>query len=343
MPVRRGVSAAVAAVAVVAVAAGGAGAQEDAVVRIAAVSPAQPRAGEPLTIDLTSTSDDAVRVCLLPGAGRSRCAMAAAGADGVHHVTLTAPYTGRWTVVADAGAERLTEDLLVRPRGDRLVVLATGDSLVQNLAHGLAGRLRLRRDVVLHRSIQMGRGLSKPDRFDWVADAQEAAARLDPDVVVVFLGGNEGYDMGGAGCCAAPWVARFAQRQRALMQAYARGGRTRVYWVTLPAPGPSVPARRIVWTAENLALRTAAAEDDARIFDAAAILTPRYEWRRRMRWHGRRRIVRERDEVHLTRAGGRVAGFALLEQLRRDRVLLPARGTRDGFGRNTPRPTRQGP
>jgi hypothetical protein len=268
--------------------------------------------------------------------------MAAPAADGVHRATFTAPYPGRWTVVADAGAERRTGDLVVRPRGDRLVVLATGDSLVQNLAHGLAGRLRLRRDVVLRRNVQMGRGLSKPDGFDWVADAREAAARWDPDVVVVFLGGNEGYAIEGAQCCGAPWVTRFAERQRAVMRAYSRGGRTRVYWVTLPAPGPTVPARRTVWTAENLALRSAASEDDARVFDAAALLTPGYEWRRRMRWHGRRRVVRERDEVHLSRAGGRVAGWALLRQLRADRVLLRTRGSREGFGRNASRLEREG-
>ena len=40
--------------------------------------------------------------------GTSRCQVASEGEDGVHRVTFTAPYAGRWTIVVDAGAERQT-------------------------------------------------------------------------------------------------------------------------------------------------------------------------------------------------------------------------------------------
>ena len=343
MPVRRGVSAAAVVAAVVAAGVGARAQAEDPAVTVTAITPARPHAGTPLTVDVTSRTGDEARVCLLPAAGTSRCAEAVPQEDGTRRATFTAPHPGRWTLVVDAGAERVTRRLRILPHGDRLVVLATGDSLVDNLAHGLAGRLRLRRDVALKRSVHLGAGLSRPDGFDWLAEAQASVARWQPDVVVVFLGGNEGYDLDGVPCCAANWVERFADRQRALIRAYAGDGRTRVYWTTLPAPSPDSEARRIVWAAENLALEAATAGGEARVFDVKALLTPRYRWRRSMRWNGRRRVVRDPDGVHLNRTGGRVAAWALLKQLREDGVDVPARGSRPGHGHNVPRSTRTRP
>ena len=106
-----------------------------------------------------------------------------------------------------------------------------------------------------------------------------------------------------------------------MMRGYAGDGATRVYWVNLPAPGPTRPGHRPTWTAENQALTAAAADDDARIFDVSALLSPGFEFRRSLVWHGRARKIREDDDIHLTRAGGMIAAEALLEQLRADRVL----------------------
>jgi hypothetical protein len=339
MPARRGVLAAVALAGVLAAVAGVARAAEEqeSPVAIVAVDPVRPHAGAPLTIDVEDAAHRAVRVCLLPGAGSERCITARTAEDGVRRATFTAPYPGRWTIVADAADGRATRRLRVLPHGDRLVVLAAGDSLVDNLAHGLAGPLHLRRDAVLRRDVEIGRGLSKPDGFDWIANAQAAVSRWQPDVVVVFLGGNEGFDLGGVHCCAAPWVRRFGDLQQALMRAYAHDGSTRVYWTSLPAPGPSLAFRSVVWAAENAALETALLDDDARLFDANALFTPGYHWRRGMRWHRRYHVTRAEDQIHLNRTGGRIAAYELLKELRLDAVDVPARPTHRGAGHNVPR------
>ena len=51
----------------------------------------------------------------------------------------------------------------------------------------------------------------------------------------MFIGANDGFPMGGIGCCGRPWIAEYARRARAMMRTYARGGRARVIWLLLPA------------------------------------------------------------------------------------------------------------
>jgi hypothetical protein len=224
-------------------------------------------------------------------------------------------------VTAAAGALHASRTVRVLPRGRRLVVLAAGDSLVANLAAGLRGALR-GRGIVMHADVEPGRGLTTPDwsGFVWSRHAGETAERLEPDIVMVFLGGNEGFPIGSVGCCGTDWVDLLAHEQRAVMRAYARGGVARVYWSTLPAPGPSRPGHRPTWMAENLALHEATGDDDARIFDASELLTPGFGFRRYMMWHGALEKVRADDDIHLSRAGGRIAAEAWLAQLHAERV-----------------------
>ena len=54
-------------------------------------------------------------------------------------------------------------------------------------------------------------GISKPSLLDWQRQAGRQAARA-PDVVVMFLGANDGFSMGSAACCGEAWVAEYARR-----------------------------------------------------------------------------------------------------------------------------------
>jgi hypothetical protein len=287
----------------------------EAAPRITGLEPARPHAGAPLVVSVTS----AATVCLSPVVGHPRCAQALPGADGTARVRFVAPYLGRWSVTAEAGGQRVSRGLRVLPRGKRVMVLAAGDSLVRNLGFGL--RREFPRATRVHTEVSQGRGLTKADGFDWPSEARKTAERYRPDVAIVFLGGNEGFPIDLVSCCGPDWIGLFAVKQRDVMRGYQGDGATRVYWVNLPAPGPTRTGHRLTWTAENQALVAAAADDDARIFDAGALLTPGFTFRRSLEWHGRSRKVREDDGIHLTRAGGLVAAEALLAQLRADQVL----------------------
>jgi lysophospholipase L1-like esterase len=205
-----------------------------------------------------------------------------------------------------------------KPPGGRLRILATGDSMIQIIDSYLkaraGGRTRVRSDA------HVSTGLSKPSLLDWQAQARRQAARR-PDVVVMFIGANDGFPMAGRDCCAAPWMAEYARRARRMMRVYARGGRARVLWLLLPAPRGGF--FREVFPAVNAALRRAARglEDDVRLIDLPEIFTPGGRYRESIQVDGKSIRVRQSDGVHLNTAGASIAANTLLRTLRAERIL----------------------
>jgi hypothetical protein len=121
------------------------------------------------------------------------------------------------------------------PRGGHLRLLATGDSMIQIIDGFLRQRLG-RRGVRVRSDAHVSSGISKPSLLNWPRQAKRQAARA-PDVVVMFLGANDGFSMGSAACCGEAWAAEYARRARNMMRTHGRGGRTRIYWLTLADAG----------------------------------------------------------------------------------------------------------
>ena len=97
----------------------------------------------------------------------------------------------------------------------------------------------------------------------------------------MFLGANDGFPIGDAPCCGAAWVRAYAARVRGMMETYARRGRGRVYWLTLPAPRGGFFRR--TFPAVNAALRQAAAQAPAaaRLIRLDRYFTPGGRFRQR--------------------------------------------------------------
>src|SRR3954471_13899036 len=152
--------------------------------RITSLRPARPHAGASLVVGVGSTAAavNPVRVCLRPTVGVPSCAAAVPEADGRGRVQFVAPHAGLWTITVADGADEISRPVRILPRDRRLVVLATGDSLVRNLAWGMR-RLLPRRRVLLHAEVAQGRGLTKPDGFEWLGYARETVGRWKPDIV----------------------------------------------------------------------------------------------------------------------------------------------------------------
>src|SRR5690349_15562801 len=130
--------------------------------QITAVKPERPHAGTSLTVSVAA--DGPVNVCLTPAVGRARCVSVLAE-RGMARARFVAPYLGRWSITAEAGGQRVSRGLRVLPRGERVMVLAAGDSLVRNLGFGL--RRQFPRATKIHTEVSQGRGLTKTDGFDW--------------------------------------------------------------------------------------------------------------------------------------------------------------------------------
>ena len=194
-------------------------------------------------------------------------------------------------------------------------LLVTGDSMAMpldtELARELAGSVEVLRDP------HVGTGISKTALVDWSKLAAQQVAEHEPDAVVVFIGANEGFPIGEEECCGPRWAAAFASRVRRMMNTYRRGGKARVYWLTLPLPrdGERIRIARSV----NEAIRVAADpyRSQVRVFDTVPIFTPT-GYRDSMEIDGDDAIVRESDGIHLNARGAGLAAERVLELIERD-------------------------
>jgi lysophospholipase L1-like esterase len=250
-------------------------------------------------------------------AGEARVAPAfAAERPGRWRVELTTPFGGR----AQAAVG-------VRNGDGALRVLATGDSMIQIVDAQLAQRLREEPGASVESDAHPATGISKPFLLDWRRLAREHAERLRPDVTVVFLGANDGFDMRTprgrrAPCCGRAWIAEYARRARQMMAPYSRGGAGRVYWLLLPAPRGGDFAR--VFRGVNAAVELAARSyrETVEVLDLRRTFTPGGRFRRTIRRGGRTIVVRQGDGVHLSVAGASIAARIVHRALRRDGVVF---------------------
>jgi hypothetical protein len=204
-------------------------------------------------------------------------------------------------------------------------VLATGDSMIQILDVLLARRLEARR-FKLRSDAHVGTGISKNFLLDWVRHSRKIAAAYRPTATVVFLGANEGFPMRYRGrsvqCCSSDWVRAYAARARLMMRSFARDGNGRVYWLTLPAARPHNWAK--IYRRVNRALEIAARKErghGVRLLDMGRIFTPNGRFRRSLKRHGHRVVVRQSDGIHLNRAGAGIAAGVVMRAMRRDGVF----------------------
>lgn len=203
----------------------------------------------------------------------------------------------------------------------RLRLLATGDSMIRVIGAYLKLRLARQRGATVGSEAHLSTGITKPSLLDWPRKARGQASSFKPDVTVVFLGANDGFPIGGEQCCEETWVAGYARRVEAMMRSYLRGGRSYVYWLTLPTPRNAyfVP----IYSRVNVAIKRAAERvgGDVRVIDIARLFTPGGRFRQTIRFRGRTISARQPDGVHLSTAGASVAATLIVDRLRADRAL----------------------
>jgi GDSL-like Lipase/Acylhydrolase family len=238
---------------------------------------------------------------------------------------LGLPLAGRvaWTATSswDGTQESLAGTLAVRrvPRG-HIRILATGDSMIQVVDSFLGERLPAHRVIG---EAHVSTGISKAGFFglNWVKHAAAQARNIRPDATVVWIGPNEGFPIDGSDCCGRAWIRSYAQRARAMMRSYRRGGRALVYWLTLPIPRSAALAR--VLRAVNAAIVQAArgAGSGVHVIDMRRVFTPHGRFQQTACYRGRCFSARQPDGVHLSNAGARVAADIIARRLRADRVI----------------------
>jgi lysophospholipase L1-like esterase len=231
---------------------------------------------------------------------------------------------GRWRVELRGAGRRIRRRVVVGEGGQGFVLhgrqpplslLLTGDSLISSLDSALGDRLGRRARA--HSDVRPATGISKPGS-GWIAYARRQARRRQ-DATVVFLGGNDGFDMdtpAGARvtCCGEPWIAEYSRRVQKMMRLYLHGGTTPVLWITVPAPRDPDYAPAVA--ALNEAIRRAASvSPGAGVLHLDTVLTPGFRYRDVLTYKGKRRRVRQ-DGFHLSLAGASIAASLVARELR---------------------------
>lgn len=269
-------------------------------------------------VDRWGNGGVSARLCIAPPGGARDCRTLRLGrAVTVATHRFRVDVAGRWRAELRIGGHRVRRSIAVgrgRSTPPPPTVLATGDSTIQGVDSFLADELG---DAATVRSdVRPGTGISKPGG-PWASLPRSQARRLRPAATVVSIGAVDGFPMASAGvtqlaCCEPGWVAEYARRVRAMMQTYARRGRGRVVWLTLPLP----KGRREVADAVNLAvLRAAEGLTPVTVVRLDEVFTPA-GFRDVMRYRGRDVRVRERDGIHLNVAGTAIAARLVAAVLR---------------------------
>lgn len=198
-------------------------------------------------------------------------------------------------------------------------LLVTGDSLSQPLDADL-GKALAGQGVKVTRDAHIGTGISATDLLDWgrLATTQ---AKDEPDAVVMFIGANDTYPMKDPatkkdiGCCDVRWATIYANRARGMMNTYRRGGKTHIYWLTIPAQREK--GRQSAAKVVNAAIRVAAQPwgSQVTIVDTGATFSPGDQYRDAMDIGGKKTIVRRSDGIHLNDAGAQLLSDQLVARL----------------------------
>jgi len=261
------------------------------------------------------------KLCVAPPHRRLACrpvVFAAAARAATRRLRLAT--SGRWRVELRVRGHRVRAAIAVGVRAAPLTapptVLATGDSTMQGVESFLADDLGDAATVI--GDVRPGIAISKGNQLRPIA--REQVARHAPRTTVVSIGAIEGYAMRAAAdgrpheCCDEAWVAEYARRVREIMGFYRRGGRGRVFWLTVPAP--SDPLRIAVTAAVNRAIvRAGENVRGVRVLRMDLLFTPQ-GFREVMRYRGRDVRVREADGIHLNVAGTAIAARAVAQAIR---------------------------
>jgi hypothetical protein len=208
-----------------------------------------------------------------------------------------------------------------------LHVLVTGDSQAEFLGQRLVdqsppGLLEV------ETAARNGTGLTNPAFFNWEINAQQEVAARDPDVVVMAIGGNDGYNVQTSdGSLHAPgdpgWETEFARRVAVVSSVLSGNGKRPVYWV--PPPTARDPEFNKIFASQNRAVKRATdAVPTLRYVDVYSTLNGgRYS--DSLKVDGRRILARQPDGIHFTRDGAVPAARLILAAMAEDYPALRGR------------------
>lgn len=199
--------------------------------------------------------------------------------------------------------------------GDRVFI--AGDSLMQGPATQLAPRFRARGLQPMDAS-RVSTGLAYPQFFDWVGKIKSAISQGRVDVVIVFLGANDTFDMYEGPQRIAigtpAWEHLYAGRIEQIAS-FAKQHNVPLIWLGMPAMNrsdiqPYVPAMNRLYASVVRRHGGVFVPTDRVLGETDQCYTPVKVI------HGKRLMVRSDDGVHFTPTGWSLVADAVIRQVR---------------------------
>jgi hypothetical protein len=200
-------------------------------------------------------------------------------------------------------------------------VLLIGDSLMQGLAPHLVARFKKKDQI---QTVDMSRhstGLTYPAFYNWPNAVKQAFTEQSFDVMIVFMGANDPWDMTVKGKYirfASPrWNEIYSERVRAILEV-ASANNTRVIWLSTPPMGredikAKIPQLNQLYKTEIEKFATT-----AKFIDTAPVLTKDgVSYSRFIELPERGSVMlRTDDGIHFTTQGHRLLSKLTLAQFR---------------------------
>jgi len=228
------------------------------------------------------------------------------------------------TAILRPNRRKTQQQSFVQPTPKRpLEVFVTGDSQAQFIGETLTDLLPedlFEVEVVARNAT----GLTNPEFFNWEINAQQEIEARDPDIVVMVIGGNDGFNVVSDGQLYGPhdpqWQTEYARRAAVVMRELGSNGERPVFWV--PPPTARDPEYNDIYETQNRAVeQAAAAVTGARYVDIYDTIN-NGKYSDELKIDGQRVLARQSDGVHFSREGAVVPTRLILRAMGRDYRVL---------------------
>jgi hypothetical protein len=233
------------------------------------------------------------------------------GTDGNGSSTTNTTVRSTTTTNPDAGLPALGTPTASSP----LRVLEVGDSLGEDLGFRLQEDLPATGVATVTMDSQGDTGLSNENYYDWPAHLQQDLATVHPQIVVIFLGANDGqgFDVNGVAeeYGSPEWISAYTQRVDEMLQESNSAG-ARVVWVGMPLmQDPTLNSEML--QIDGIFQEQSAKYPGTLYMSSTPVLCPDGQFTFSITTSaGQSEVIRTPDGVHLTTPGAELVAQAVM-------------------------------
>jgi uncharacterized protein len=203
-------------------------------------------------------------------------------------------------------------------QADPLRVLEIGDSLGEDLGFQMQNDLGATGVADLAMDSQGDTGLANQGYYDWPTELQTDIESSHPEIVVIFLGANDGQGFLVNGAAAdfgsPPWITAYTSRVDQMLQECHQAG-ARVVWVGMP-PMQDATLNSEIQQIDAIFQQQVAKYSGSVFMSSAPVLAPGGEFTPDITTSsGETETIRTPDGVHLTAAGAELLSQAVISQI----------------------------